>query len=248
MLLAVRARGPQVWIEVHDTGIGIAPEQAALVFNEFYQVDNPARDRARGLGVGLSIVKRLSQLLQHPLQLDSQPGRGTRFRLSLPAAEAQSPAPETGPATPPTAGPLPARVLVLDDEREVREAMQALMYAFGIAATVAADESQAQAALQQAQARGQPFEVLLCDWRLADGQDGLSAAQRLQALTPDAQLPVLIVTGETDPQRLQRVHDSGLPVLFKPLAAHTLMRALAEQAQRAPVAPAPAPPAQTRGA
>ncbi|MDA7417275.1 ATP-binding protein [Xenophilus arseniciresistens] len=240
VLVSARARGPQVWVEVYDTGIGIAPEHAALVFNEFYQVDNPGRDRSRGLGVGLSIVKRLSLLLSHPLQLHSRPGRGTRFRLCLPAAAARSQAPETESACPPPAGPLPTRVLVLDDELEVREAMQALMQAFGIAVTLVTDETQARAALDHAQAQGQPFDVLLCDWRLAEGQDGLAAAQRLQALAPGLGLPVLMITGETDAQRLQRVHDSGLPVLFKPVAAHTLMQALAERVPHGLVAPAAA--------
>ncbi|MFT4194248.1 sensor histidine kinase, partial [Ottowia sp.] len=95
VLVLARARGAQVWIDVVDTGIGIAPEHQEPVFAEFYQVGNPGRDRSRGLGMGLSIVRRLSLLLGHPVQLHSRPGRGSRFRVVLPAAPA-APAPGPG--------------------------------------------------------------------------------------------------------------------------------------------------------
>ncbi len=72
-----RARGDSVWVEVRDTGIGIAPEQSGRIFEEFYQINNPGRDRSRGLGIGLSIVQRLSRLLRHPVQMHSRPGAPT---------------------------------------------------------------------------------------------------------------------------------------------------------------------------
>ena len=84
VLVVARARGEQVWIDVVDTGIGIAPEHAERVFDEFYQVDNPGRDRTRGLGIGLSIVRRLSQLLAAP-GADAL-ATGARERLSRAAA------------------------------------------------------------------------------------------------------------------------------------------------------------------
>ena len=107
--------------------------------------------------------------------------------------------------------------------------MQALLTAFGIAATVVSSEAQAHEALQQAGAHGQPIPVLLFDWRLAEGADGLAAAQRLKAQQQAEGLSVIMITGETDPARLQRLRDSELPVLFKPVMAHTLLRALAER-------------------
>jgi signal transduction histidine kinase len=85
-----RERGDSVWVEVRDTGIGIAPEQSGRIFEEFYQINNPGRDRSRGLGIGLSIVQRLSRLLGHPVQMHSRPGRGTHFRVVLPAARAMA--------------------------------------------------------------------------------------------------------------------------------------------------------------
>jgi signal transduction histidine kinase len=85
--VTARERGGAVWIEVRDSGIGIAPEQSSRVFEEFYQINNPGRDRSRGLGIGLSIVQRLSRLLGHPAQMHSRPGRGTFFRVVLPAVD-----------------------------------------------------------------------------------------------------------------------------------------------------------------
>ena len=88
VLLACRrtADGKQVRIEVRDTGIGIAPEHHADIFNEFYQVNNVARDRSKGMGLGLNIVARATQLLGHRLQMRSRPGQGTCFSLELPLA------------------------------------------------------------------------------------------------------------------------------------------------------------------
>ncbi|WP_408908511.1 sensor histidine kinase, partial [Variovorax paradoxus] len=106
-----RDRGETVWIEVRDTGIGIAPEQSGRIFEEFYQVDNPGRDRSHGLGIGLSIVQRLSRLLGHPVQMHSRLGRGTHFRLVVQAANAQASV---------LAGPFPPQAAAADAEEQRR--------------------------------------------------------------------------------------------------------------------------------
>ena len=83
-------RGPRLSVQVWDTGRGIAQADRERVFQEFYQVDNFERDRAKGLGLGLAIVRRLTLLLDHPLELRSQIGRGSVFKLSLPTAQAEA--------------------------------------------------------------------------------------------------------------------------------------------------------------
>ncbi|NVM92678.1 signal transduction histidine kinase/CheY-like chemotaxis protein [Variovorax sp. SG517] len=236
-----RARGDMVWIEVFDTGIGIAPEQQERVFEEYYQVHNPGRDRTQGLGIGLSIVQRLSRLLGHPVQLKSRPDRGSRFRLQLPASGAdEATAPAAGFA-PPFAGeampdpartvrtPLAARgrILLIDDEAEVREAMAGFFQAHGLAVEAASDEAEAAELLARPVTREHPFVLLVCDYRLADGDNGLDVGRRLQRRF-DLQAPLLLVTGETSPERLQRVRASGVPVLFKPVNAAALLGVLAE--------------------
>ncbi len=235
--VTARERGDSVWIEVRDTGVGIAPEQSNRIFEEFYQIDNPGRDRSRGLGIGLSIVQRLSRLLGHPVQMHSRPGRGTHFRVVLPAVEAQAsalagPFP-AGAADEPRARQrnalLPARVLLLDDELEIREAMTGLLRSHAIDAHAVADETAAAAALRSANAEGRPFELLLCDYRLADGVDGLDAGLRLSQ-NHGARTPLLLITGETSPDRLQRVRESRVPVLFKPVTVDSLLQAMTELA------------------
>lgn len=226
VLVVARARPAAVWIDVHDTGIGIAPEQVEQIFDEFYQVNNPGRDRTQGLGIGLSIVRRLSELLGHPVQVHSRLGGGSRFRVLLPTALAQELLPAAPAEVAREAGVLPRRVLLIDDEADIGDAMAALLGCCGVALQVVHDEVLASAAFTEAMAQAAPFDALVCDYRLADGADGLDVGLRLRTRF-DPQLPLLLVTGETAPERLQRVRDSGVPVLFKPVAAQALLAALA---------------------
>lgn len=230
VVVAARARGPLVWIDVCDTGIGIADEHLGRIFDEFYQIGNPGRDRTKGLGIGLSIVQRLSRLLAHPLQVRSRLHHGSRFRLVLPAVTALgSPPLATLPGAP---LPLPRRVLVIDDEAAIRQAVAGLLQAHGLSVDAVASEADAEAVLTHAANGSTPVEVLLCDVRLADGADGLAAAQRLRARFGPG-LQVLLITGETAPQRQRQMRDSGLQVLLKPVAADRLLQALASLTRHA---------------
>jgi CheY-like chemotaxis protein len=114
----------------------------------------------------------------------------------------------------------------VDDEADIREASGALLQGYAADVQAVANEAQAAVALRQAQAAGTPFEALICDYRLGDGADGLEAGQRLQrSLAPQAAL--LLITGETSPERLQRVRDAQVPVLFKPVKTQELIDMLA---------------------
>jgi len=234
VVVVARSRGPQVWMDVCDTGLGIAPEHLEHIFDEFYQVSNPGRDRSQGLGIGLSIVRRLSDLLDHPLVVQSRLGHGSRFRIVVPAAAALEILPPAhlmaggasdGVFQRPPLSDLPQQVLLIDDEAEIGVAVAALLGSCGVAVTVVQDAAGANAAFEQAATNGVPFDCLICDYRLAEGTDGLQVALSLRARF-DPDLPVLLVTGETAPERLQRVRDSGVAVLFKPVPGGTLLTAL----------------------
>jgi CheY-like chemotaxis protein len=201
---------------VIDSGVGIAPADRARVFDEFYQVGNPARDRRHGLGLGLAIVRRLCELLGHRIDLDSQPGRGTRFRVWLPVSAL--------PAPPPPA-PVPAtlrglegrRVLLVDDEREIRDASARVLAQWGADARVVAGRAEAHDLL----ASGWTPEIAVVDLRLANGEDGVDLVHWLRgALQPD--LPAVLISGDTDAAQLARVRASRLPLLTKPVGAAKL--------------------------
>jgi signal transduction histidine kinase/CheY-like chemotaxis protein len=230
VLVAARtgaAAGRPGWVcfEVIDTGIGIAPEHQGRVFDEFFQLANPQRDRAAGLGIGLSIVKRLASLLEHPLELCSRPQRGTRFRVwakeagvapSDPLARLDT---ESAPRAP-ADGTLPQHVLVIDDEPVSREAMAALLSACGCTVYPAGDLAQAQVHMQR-----HPIDAVVSDFRLAGERNGLDHLVALRRSSP--RLRTLLVTGETDPQRIADIKASGVPYLHKPVRAPELLDALA---------------------
>jgi signal transduction histidine kinase/ActR/RegA family two-component response regulator len=226
ILVGCRRRPGHAWIEVYDTGIGIAPDQQREVFREFYQLGNPERDRRKGLGLGLAITEGLARSLGHGLSLASIPGRGSVFRISVPLA-ARAPvdaAPLPWPATEPLDGPDPLMagrtVLVLDDDETVRLGMQHLLADWGCTC-IAVD------ALEDACAMAwpEPPAAIICDYRLRDRQSGADAIQALRRYF-DRDIPALLVTGDTAPERLREAASSGVPLLHKPVPAAQLQQAL----------------------
>ncbi|CDN90132.1 ATP-binding response regulator [Hydrogenophaga intermedia] len=218
---APAARAGWVCFEVIDTGIGIAREHQVRVFDEFFQLDNPQRDRAAGLGIGLSIVKRLSSLLEHPIELSSTPARGTRFRVWVRQAVEGTPAlAGPAPADPVVSeGRLPRHVLIVDDERVGREALSLLLSSCGCTVHGASDLPQARQLLE-----ANPIEAVVSDDRLPGDSNGLAFLLALRDSAPH--LRTLLVTGETAPQRISEIKASGVPFLHKPVVAQQLLNAL----------------------
>src|SRR6185503_7504400 len=131
--VVVRADGGRARISVRDTGPGIPLPERERIFEEFYQIGNPERDRVQGLGLGLAIVQRISQLLGLQLELESEPGRGSIFTVTVPLAMERRAA-SRAPAVPTAAAARlldGARVLVIDDEPEVRAGMRTLLEQLG---------------------------------------------------------------------------------------------------------------------
>jgi signal transduction histidine kinase len=226
VLVAARrvAGGDMLRFEVLDTGLGIPPDQQAQVFEEFYQIGNPTRDRARGMGLGLSIVRRLSALLQHPVQLQSWPGKGTRFRVLVPAVAS---APGGNLAKPVQFGRprLPNHVLVLDDEADIGTATAAWLSTQGCRATVTTDLQGARSALLAHPDIG----AVVADFRLPGAESGLDFLLGLRTTAPG--VLGLLVTGETAPERIATIRASGVPCLFKPVQPEQLLEALSAPRQ-----------------
>jgi signal transduction histidine kinase/ActR/RegA family two-component response regulator len=227
VLVLARRRGGQVVIDTVDTGIGIPAPHLDKVFDEFYQVDNPGRDRSQGLGIGLAIVKRLASLLAHAVEIRSRPGHGTRFRITAPRAEpGRELPPMMATADRMTAvGPLPRQVLVLDDEVDIVDGLTSLLAGHGVTVWGATRVEQALDALSAAERAGTPIEVFVCDVRLGNGVDGLTLVESLSL--QGAPMPrIVLMTGDTSPQDVRRLHDSGYPVLPKPVATPQLLAEL----------------------
>ena len=215
------AAGSTVLITVTDTGAGIAVGEQERVFEEFYQIGNASRDRTLGLGLGLSIVRRTAELLDVALRLDSAPGRGTLMELRVNAAEAGSSSLAGGIDGVDALPQLNVRVLVIDDEDEILEALSGLLPHLGCEVRVANGSLQAQAVV----AAGFQPDVLLVDHRLR-GETGPQVVARLRERCPN--LPAVLVTGDTSPLNLRSLQASGYQVVHKPVDGQRLAQALAE--------------------
>ena len=221
VVVGARKRGASVSIEIWDTGPGIAPADRDRVFEEFFQVGNPERDRARGLGLGLAIVRRLATLLGHEVGMASVVGRGSVFRVHVRDAPPGEVAPATLASAVPT-DPLAGRcVLVIDDDEPVREGMRQTLAAWGCVPMLATDAGEAVALC-----RAQMPDAMVVDFRLPDHRDGLDAIATVRAAI-DRAIPALVVSGESSSEQIARVRDAGFTLLHKPVAPAKLRAALA---------------------
>lgn len=216
--------GVPAWrIEVRDSGVGIEARHQAHVFEEFFQVDNPGRDRSRGLGLGLSLVASMAQAMGSRIEVRTAPGRGSTFSLVLeeatvPTGAFGQQAGEETIAPVPDAVLAPIRILVLDDEEPVREAMRSLLSGWGHEVALASNPREA---LQH----GGVFDLMLSDLRLGSGLSGLAAAQALQAVGKARN--VVILTGETAHSTRTEVERAGYALIYKPADAQALQEAIA---------------------
>jgi two-component system, sensor histidine kinase len=218
LLVACRRRGGLVSLEVWDTGVGIAPEHQQDVFREFLQLGNPERDRHKGLGLGLAIVDSLARRLGSQIRLSSRPGRGSGFRFSLPMGSLVSAGAlvhEDVPVN--TCG---ARVLVVDDDEAVRTGMGLLLSDWGYRCDLAESIDEAVEF-----ARRQAPAVVITDYRLRGPRTGIDVIAALRALR-GSDLPALLITGDTAPDRLNEAHASSIPLLHKPVRPEELKHKL----------------------
>ena len=233
VLVSCRPRA-KVWrVEIWDTGPGIEAAERERVFDEFYQVGNPERDRRNGLGLGLSIVRRIARLLELPLALHSTPGRGTRFALDVPA----SAEPVALPRAVPASGSLEAMVVaMIEDDPEVRDSMRALLQSWDCRVFEGGDAAELLARLQAEHAVPR---AMIADLRLRGERDGIAEIAALREHMGST-VPALLVSGDSAPERVRLMQDSGLPWLSKPVPAARLRSWLLSVVQTAPgEAPAP---------
>jgi two-component system CheB/CheR fusion protein len=219
ILLGCRRCGDKLRIEVWDTGIGIPEEQLQAIFEEFHQLDNPARERSKGLGLGLAIVERLADLLGHSVDVRSRPGKGSVFAVEVPLGRDAAPW-----------RPLPDRsevkesahqsgaILVVEDDPSVREMLALLLEGEGHRTTTAEDGRKA---LELAVRGAIHPDVVVADFNLPKGLNGLQVVAGLRE-TLGHEIPAVILTGDISTDALREIAQGGHLHLNKPVKAKEL--------------------------
>jgi len=229
VLVGARRRGERVAIDVVDTGVGIAREDRERVFEEFFQVrsERTTSPAHRGMGLGLAIVRRFGALLGHTIELESEPGFGSRFRVSLPRGiERDTRANRTRAAAPPPtlvdARPFGGRlVAVIDDDSATVDAMRTLFETWG--ATVVGGATPDALLAGVGNLACYP-DLIVADLRLANDRCGIDAVRRIRDELGYA-VPAIIVSGDTGTHAARAVRDAGLTLLPKPAVGATLRTA-----------------------
>lgn len=205
--------GRQLRIEVRDSGIGIAAQHHEAIFQEFFQVANPERNRNKGLGVGLNIVARACRVLNHSLTLHSALGRGSCFTLTLPLAPGRLDSVQTDSAGLMSIGDLTGlRLLVIEDDPLGRSALATLLSSWGCTAEFAEGAQMACARYRHDQAP----DVIISDFRLGDGVNGIHAV-RLVRETAGHPIAACLISGDTNQELRRLAQAAGLPLLHKPV-------------------------------
>lgn len=197
-------------LHIKDTGIGIPSQHLEDVFTEFFQMDNPERNKHKGLGLGLSIVRRIMNLLDHPLLLTSNTGQGSEFILSLPLGDPSlqhSPKPVSKNCLDMDG----QHILLIDNETDIVHAMQKLLTQWGCSVSTATSTEQA---LNQLKQEKRP-DLILCDFRMPGALNGCDIIHQLRASLGD--IPALILTGDTDKSVAMLIENAHLPTLHKPV-------------------------------
>ena len=218
ILVAVRRRGGKHRIEVWDTGKGIALDQQQVIFEEFRQLDNPERNRAKGYGLGLSIVGKTAELLDHRLFLRSVAGRGSVFALEVPQAEA--PAPPLGTLS---AGLVPsgksAAILVVEDDPLQADTLGAIFLDIGYRVNVANNLTEALASLLS------PTDLIVSDYRLPGLLTGVEVVERIRQVSGRS-IPAIIMTGDTQANVALEAARAGCTIIHKPYTLTVLIEAV----------------------
>jgi Na+/proline symporter/signal transduction histidine kinase/CheY-like chemotaxis protein len=226
VLVGVRRRGTKLVVQVHDTGPGIPAAKRGLIFKEFQRLEETAHS-VRGLGLGLAIVERIGKVLDHEIELESAPGRGSMFAVELPRADARRAAESEAAAAPPTAGQMHGLcVLCIDNDADVLNALRVLLEGWGCTVLAAQGGPEALGRLRES---GSEPDIILADYHL-DGGTGIDAVAGLRA-RGKARAPVIVITADHSAEVQRAVRARGYALLRKPLRAAAL-RALMYQLTR----------------
>ena len=230
MLLGVRKRGEFLWVQVCDSGRGIAEDQLPNIFLEFNQLNVGRAAERKGVGLGLAIVERIAGILDCPIEVRSQLGRGSVFSIRIPLAAAREPQAVVPALRAALVDPLPGRrLLVLDNELSILHSMSALLQQWGCEVLTAMDHDEALQVLE-----GRAPDIILADFHLDHGVTGCQVVQALREHFDQPLAAVMITADRSDQYRgdLQRL---GMPLLNKPVKPGKLRAVLSQLLNGMPV-------------
>jgi signal transduction histidine kinase/CheY-like chemotaxis protein len=219
VLVGCRRRGRFLRIIVADTGIGIAPEHHAAIFEEFYRVSDSQASARHSLGLGLNIARRLSDILGHDLGLESMLGRGTSFFIDVPIGNVW----HSGTAEPEISERIGGEFaglccLVLEDDKMLRDALTAMLERWGLSVITIDDFDNAASAV--AEFPKQP-DIILTDYRLRGRTQGTDLVGEINDIL-EKPCPALVMTAETAPEVVRAIKAQGFPLLIKPVSPPSL--------------------------
>ena len=226
ILVACRRRGESVRLEVWDTGRGIRKEEVGSIFDAFHQLENPERDRIKGVGLGLSIVEQIANLLELPVFVRTRYGIGSVFSIDVPMGEAaQKPQQVQDGPTPENKDLfMDLAVWIVDDDADILEGLQLQLETWGCITRTFEAPEQIQAFLSESD---ELPDLLISDLRLRDHRSGIEVIELIVNHSRD-DIPSIIITGDTGPERLQEVSKAGFPLLHKPVTAEKLQQTIAD--------------------
>ena len=235
VLVGCRRRQGKLRIEIWDTGIGIPQSELQAIFEEYHQVDNVARQRSQGLGLGLSIVKSLGELLGHPIRVRSLHGKGSVFSIEVPLTPGGLSSPpdrraraadDASTQTAPRAG----AILIVEDDPDVREHLQLFLSEEGYQTLTAVHGRDALGLLARGTTRP---DLVLADYNLPNGLNGVQVCQKLRQEL-DRQIPAIILTGDISTETLRDIALHDCVHLNKPVKLGELTRAIEKLLAKAP--------------
>jgi len=221
ILVGCRRRGSKLRIEVWDTGMGIPEDELTSIFEEFYQVGNPARDRSKGLGLGLAIVNRIASLLGHHIDVRSTPGKGSMFAVEVPISSAAPDQPQAQESAH-TADAIDTEgvsILLVEDDSAVLESTQMLLELVGHRITSAATVHEA---LERVEANRHNLELIITDYTLGRNETGIQLVERIRESMGHS-LPAVIITGDTTPELQRKAGQCECQLLHKPVKGEQLL-------------------------
>lgn len=218
VVVRCRCEQDQIRLEVADTGVGIDADALPHIFEEYYQADNQHRDRRKGLGLGLAIVRRVENLLGYKIEVKSQAGQGSVFGFTVQKGKAEQQLAQPFVASYSRYDLSGVEVALVEDDPDIRLMIAEMMEGWGC--RVFAGEY-AEDTIRAMNAAGVSPRLLVCDYRLPYGVTAVQVVKHMRELWGDS-LPALVLTGDTAPEALQDIHASGALLLHKPIAAARL--------------------------